>query len=397
MRLRNLCCSMLLASTFCAELEAGLIEYSWGPATIRANSAGTDPWGVGISGKPIEISLTVDTNATDLNGRIDTAEFGVTDLFVTIGGVTGTTIDPGDLWFVESSAIGDFAFVLALFSTVEFGGNSRPFSYGLFTDPSAFTFTQASEQPPLFDTTSAQGRSFNDSYFIELLPGATMTAALIPEPSTLANLDIKPGSDPNSVNLKSRGVLPVALLTTDDFDALQVDLTTIVFGDPLLLSDGAIGVAPLRSGEEDVNGDGLIDLTLKFSMRDLVDNGALGGMSMEALLTGLTFDGMMFEASDSIRLVPPGDANNDLVVDAADYTVWANGFGGASPQLTDGDFNGDGSVDVADYTILANHFGQGVSTPAGAVAAVPEPSSLTLAALGLVGLLAYGWPRRRGA
>jgi hypothetical protein len=31
-------------------------------------------------------------------------------------------------------------------------------------------------------------------------------------------LRIKPGSDPKSINLGSRGVLPVALLTTDDFD-----------------------------------------------------------------------------------------------------------------------------------------------------------------------------------
>lgn len=34
-------------------------------------------------------------------------------------------------------------------------------------------------------------------------------------------VDIKPGSTPNSINLKSRGVVPVAVLTTGDFDAID--------------------------------------------------------------------------------------------------------------------------------------------------------------------------------
>ena len=221
--------------------------------------------------------------------------------------------------------------------------------------------------------------------------GVGQAHLFVPEPSTLiAGLDIKPGSDPNSVNLKSRGVLPVAILTTDDFDALQVDLTTILFGDP-----NGSSIAPLRSGEEDVNDDGLIDLTLKFSMRDLVDTGALGGMSMEAILTGLTFDGDMFEGMDSLRIVPPGDANNDLVVDAADFTIWADNFGLADSELTDGDFNGDNLVDAADLTIWIDNFGQGVSAPLSAVSSVPEPSTFVLAAMGVAALFGYARRRRR--
>ena len=248
---------------------------------------------------------------------------------------------------------------------------------------------------------------------------------LYPELFPIVDFDIKPGSDPNSVNLKSRGVLPVAILTTDDFDALNVDVATILFGDPALLNNGAIGVAPLRSAQEDVDGDGDTDLTLKFSMRDLVDNGALGGMTIEGMLTGELFDATPFDFADSIRIVPPGDANNDLVVNAADYTLWANGFGTTDADLSDGDFTGDGSVDASDYTVLANNFGTGIDTsatsldsnsngngfvhggvwannfgtdlsaPQNAIAAVPEPSTFALATFGLMGFVAYGW-RRRG-
>jgi hypothetical protein len=50
-----------------------------------------------------------------------------------------------------------------------------------------------------------------------------------------------------------------------------------------------------------------------------------------------------------------GDFNGDGVVDIADYTVWADNFGGAGPA---GDGNGDGVVDIADYTVWADNFGR---------------------------------------
>jgi hypothetical protein len=64
------------------------------------------------------------------------------------------------------------------------------------------------------------------------------------------DIDIKPGSDPNSINLESKGVVPVALLTTDDFDASTVDPVTVEFA----------GASPLRWVIEDVDGDGDVDL-----------------------------------------------------------------------------------------------------------------------------------------
>jgi hypothetical protein len=43
-----------------------------------------------------------------------------------------------------------------------------------------------------------------------------------------ASVDIKPGSCPNSYNRSSRGVLPVAILGTGDFDVTQIDLESVV-------------------------------------------------------------------------------------------------------------------------------------------------------------------------
>ncbi len=56
--------------------------------------------------------------------------------------------------------------------------------------------------------------------------------ASIPEPLILALVDIKPGSFPNSVNLNSNGVLPVAILGTADFDVNDVYVDSLLFGDP---------------------------------------------------------------------------------------------------------------------------------------------------------------------
>ena len=74
-----------------------------------------------------------------------------------------------------------------------------------------------------------------------------------------------------------------------------------------------------------------------------------------------------------------GDGNLNMMVDAADYTIWANNFGGfhGNATIIDGDYNGDGLVDAADYTTWANNFG--MMAAGGGPQAVPEPSALALA------------------
>ena len=107
------------------------------------------------------------------------------------------------------------------------------------------------------------------------------------------DIDVKPGSFPNSINPRSEGVIPVAILTTDTFDATTVDPTTVLFG--------ATGseAAPAHSALEDVDGDGDTDIILQF--RTEATGIQCGDTS--ASLTGQTIRGQTIAGSDSIKTV----------------------------------------------------------------------------------------------
>jgi hypothetical protein len=108
------------------------------------------------------------------------------------------------------------------------------------------------------------------------------------------SIDIKPGSDPNSINTKSRGVVPVAILTTEDFDALTVDADSVLFG------PAEAEKRHKRAHVEDVDDDGDLDLVLHFRTQD---TGIAPG-DTEACLIGQTYDGVPVMGCDSVRTVP---------------------------------------------------------------------------------------------
>jgi hypothetical protein len=110
------------------------------------------------------------------------------------------------------------------------------------------------------------------------------------------NIDIKPGSDPNSINLNSKGKIPVAVLSSDIFDAATIDPATVsLAGAPVIIKRNGSPMASL----EDVNIDGYLDLVLHYDMTSLL----LEHSDTEADLEGLTYDGRKVKGTDSIRIV----------------------------------------------------------------------------------------------
>jgi len=88
-------------------------------------------------------------------------------------------------------------------------------------------------------------------------------------------------------------VVPVAILTTDVFDASSVDSVTLRFGPT------GTEAAAVHSALEDADGDGDADLIVHFRTQAT----ALACGDTSATLTGETFDGQPVEASDSIKTV----------------------------------------------------------------------------------------------
>jgi hypothetical protein len=115
-------------------------------------------------------------------------------------------------------------------------------------------------------------------------------------------IDIKPGSDPNSINCNNPNeVITVAILTTDDFDATTVDHTTVTFEGASETHTHPKTGEPLRH-EEDVDGDGDIDLVFHFLQGDT----DLTCESEEGVLMGETFDGDPVQGTDAVRMIDAG-------------------------------------------------------------------------------------------
>ncbi len=114
-------------------------------------------------------------------------------------------------------------------------------------------------------------------------------------PTIPTDLDIRPGNNPNSVSLRSRGTIPVAILSTADFDApSEVDEDSLTFG-----RIGDEDSLVFCAGSEDVNSNGLLDLVCHFDTQAAsFQQGDTAG-----ILMGNTIDGVPIQGGDSVRIV----------------------------------------------------------------------------------------------
>lgn len=170
-------------------------------------------------------------------------------------------------------------------SNIELGSVTRVFAP---VDSSFVAFNAAAVFLGLSSTTPIHAIELTTNNPNTAWDSLRFSVALVPVP-----IDIKPGSFPNSINPKSKGKIPVAILTTDSFDATTVDPTTVLFG-----RTGS-EAAPVHFALEDVDGDGNTDMILHFETQE---TGIRCG-DTSASLTGESFGGQTMGGSDSIRTV----------------------------------------------------------------------------------------------
>jgi len=111
------------------------------------------------------------------------------------------------------------------------------------------------------------------------------------------NIEIKPGSGEFApVNPKAKGSIPVALLSSAQFNALEVDYPSLRFG----ATGNEISWVRCDKDGTDVDGDGRLDLVCHF------DNQAAGFASgdLSGIVRGKTADGRPFEGRGLLKVVP---------------------------------------------------------------------------------------------
>ncbi len=227
----------------------------------------------------------------------------------------------GEVWAIESDYALDNGNQVSIFKVdVATGAAMLPtVQVGLSGAPVSFGFSSLEILPDgRFIATRARGSS--EVYEIDPIPDAAsglaeitliplvLDAAITGSLNGLDSLtipiviDIKPGKKPhkpNKVRPDSRGKIKVAILGTLDFDALQVDQTTIRFGPR--------GAVPKTCKVRHAKRDGLPDLICKFRIRET-------GITCEdtnVTLIGTTFFGESVIGTDAIKTKCRDDDDDD--------------------------------------------------------------------------------------
>jgi hypothetical protein len=152
-------------------------------------------------------------------------------------------------------------------------------------------------------------------------------------------IDIKPGGCPNPFNVVSRGVLPAAILGSEDFDVSLVDSASVQLAGVSAIRSSLEDVAtPVLDGDEcacsEDGPDSWPDLTLKFETRAIL--GAIGDVNdgdvLPLTLTGLLQDGTLIEGTDCVVIrgkhkpFNKGDINKDGIVNIVDFAIFAQNW-----------------------------------------------------------------------
>ena len=207
------------------------------------------------------------------------------------------------------------------------------------------------------------------------------SCAVAPAPPC-AELDLKPSSCPNSFNRGSHGVLPVALMSNEDVDVMDVDISTIrlirddLVGGEVAPNEGPpgphtvyadVGTPFDNEGCDCIEGgpDGIVDISLKFKTDLVVELLELdswpAGTMVPLVIKGNLLDGSPFATYvDCLRLVPPSGAPGQFTVRSNHRWCWI----GVSPM--------DKTLDMGGFPAFTRAYDNGVVVTMTATQTVPE-------------------------
>jgi uncharacterized repeat protein (TIGR01451 family) len=251
---------------------------------------------------PVEILIGEDVDITlrkEITNHGPSAPMDV-ELTATAAAAPGASVAPPNVLLEEAAlALNEIRPVLEVFTVS-------------CQEPGSHTFTFTNEIRPLDPADSDPNLANNQAeYVLEL-------ACVLP-----VTINIKPGSDPNSINPLGSGEVPLAILTTSageyglphPFDATTVDPLSVRFGPSDLVWTGSGGAfeAHDRGHIEDsreldeITRDGDADMVLHFNVQET----GISAGTTEACVKGEWLDPAgdvyLFFGCDAVR-IPPGGA-----------------------------------------------------------------------------------------
>ncbi len=146
---------------------------------------------------------------------------------------------------------------------------------------------------------------YNDNNLHHIWPVRTAESTVPVEKQVF--IDIMPGTCPNSLNIKSKGTMSVAVLGTDDLNVTQIDPTSILLQGVVPLSTD-FGDAATPFDCEQVGPDGIVDLVLEFKIQEIVHGlGVINdGDVLGLVLTGKLNDGTPIKGEDTVVILKKG-------------------------------------------------------------------------------------------
>jgi branched-chain amino acid transport system substrate-binding protein len=287
---------------------AALVLTVFTPATMAAEA---DPvqWSAGSGGNGHWYQLS----PRPVEGLEDAIELAASTMWMGQPGYVVSILSEGEKDFLVDAFGGEIEYVIGYTDRDEEGswtwvsGEPSGFEFWASGEPNdanegedyAVTNWQHEEEPEVPEPLGA----WND------LPDVHGVAIFEYE-GIAVSIDIKPGGTPNSLNIDGHGLIPVAILGSENFDVTQIDAATLEFA--------GLEVKVKKNGStqcsfEDVSGDftvpdgapdGYLDLVCHFvddADRWSPENGT-------ATLTGSllpAFGGTALSGSDTYRAVPP--------------------------------------------------------------------------------------------
>ena len=172
--------------------------------------------------------------------------------------------------------------------------------------------------------------------------------------------------DPDTLNLRSKGKWITSYIELPEgYNVSDIDIYSIRLNDTIPVSLLANPPVPVPIEIGDYDSDGIPDLMVKFNRTEVaswvyIDLGIEYG-NVTLTISGQLFDGTPFEGIDTVKVLFPGDADDDADVDFDDLIIFSGCYGMSveNPSYIPlADFDEDGYINFDDFLILAGNYGK---------------------------------------